>query len=328
MRYGKVPKPNSRQYLLAANGAVILALAVAVALLRLYRLDELPHGISQDAGAHGVDALQVLRGEHAVFFPTNFGREGMVVYGVALATVLFGRTVLAIYLPAALASGGTVFATLWLGQVLFDRDRHGQPTPWRAFVIGSLASGLVAVSLSQTFIGRAGVRANFLPLVLSLCLALLWSGWRQRNMWRLGLAGACAGLLPYTYIPARLVPFLFLFLGLSFLPSLIEEHKARKSCKDKNTNGTLARTPPPYHYLRMSGVFLGCAALVSAPILLHFATHPAHFFMRSDLVSVLSFQINQGDLTGAFCTTRGTTFWLSVFAVTGPQGTTFRLHQC
>ena len=70
----------------------------------LYRLDELPPGINQDEGAHGVDALRVLEGEHAVFFTGHGGREGMVVYAVALATALIGRTLLATHLPGALAS--------------------------------------------------------------------------------------------------------------------------------------------------------------------------------------------------------------------------------
>ena len=246
-----------------------------------------------------MDALQVLRGEHSAFFPRNFGREGMIVYGVALATLLLGRTVLAIYLPTALASAGTVFAALWLGQLLFDRDEDGRPTPWRALTIGGVAAGLLAVSLSQTFIGRAGVRANFLPLILSLCLAFLWSGWRQRSLWRIALSGACAGLLPYTYIPARFVPLLFFFFGLSFLPSLIKNRDRGEESEKGRISGFFSMIPSSlYDDLQMSGIFLGCAALVAAPILLHFAIYPDHFFMRSDLVSVFGSHISQGDPLG------------------------------
>ena len=301
MRSGKKPaKFHGRtEHLLFARGAVILALALTVVLLRFYRLDELPPGISQDAGAHGVDALRVLQGEHAVFFPRNFGREGMIVYGVALATSLLGRTVMAIYLPTALASAGTVFAAFWLGQVLFDRDVVGRPTPWRALTVGGVAAGLLAVSLSQTFIGRAGVRANYLPLILSLCFAFLWSGWRQRSLWRIALAGACAGLLPYTYIPARLVPFLLFFFGLSFLPSLIKNRGKEEECEKGENSSVLSKIPSAlFDDLKMCGVFLGCAVLVAAPILLHFAIYPDHFFMRSDLVSVFSSHISQGDPVG------------------------------
>ena len=97
------------------TGVILLALALAVVLLRFQRLTELPPELHPDEGAHGLDALGVLRGEHAVFFPKQNGREGLAVYAIALAVSLFGRTVLAIRLPTALASAGTVFCCLLVG---------------------------------------------------------------------------------------------------------------------------------------------------------------------------------------------------------------------
>lgn len=287
--------------LVLVTAGVVVALALAVVLLRLYRLHELPPGINQDEGAHGVDALRVLQGEHAVFFTGHGGREGMVVYAVALATSLLGRTPLATHLPTALASAATVFAVFWLGRTLFDRDDDGQPAPWRGLIIGGVGAGLLAVSLSQTFIGRAGVRANFLPLFLSLCLALLWSGWRQRSLWRIALSGVCAGLLPYTYIPARFVPFLFLFFSLSFLPSIVRSYVAGEKRENDNSLRRLSQFLIPLRpYLPMSGLFLGTAGLVAAPILLYFVLHPEHFFMRTDQVLIFSPHRSQGDPLGAF----------------------------
>ena len=287
--------------LVLVTAGVVVALALAVVLLRLYRLHELPPGINQDEGAHGVDALRVLQGEHAVFFTGHGGREGMVVYAVALATSLLGRTPLATHLPTALASAATVFAVFWLGRTLFDRDDDGQAAPWRGLIIGGVGAGLLAVSLSQTFIGRAGVRANFLPLFLSLCLALLWSGWRQRSLWRIALSGACAGLLPYTYIPARFVPFLFLFFGLSLLPAIVRSGDAGARRERDNFRRRLSQflflLRP---YLPMCGLFLGVAGLVAAPILLYFVLHPNHFFMRTDQVLIFSPHRSQGDPLGAF----------------------------
>ena len=209
-----------RRIILAAGG-ILLALALAVALLRLQRLSAYPQGIQSDEGPDGVYALQVLEGAHAVFFPeAASGREWMGVYTIALTTSFLGRTLLAFRLPTALASAGTVFAVFWLGRLLFGRDENGQVTPWRGLLIGGVGAGLLAVSLGQTIIGRASLRANFLPLLLALCFALLWWGWstsgQQRSWWRIALAGVCAGLLPYTYIPSRFTPFLFLFFGLAF----------------------------------------------------------------------------------------------------------------
>ena len=208
-------------------GGILFVLALAVLLLRIQRIDELPIGLHHDEGAHGMDALRVLQGEHAVFFPANNGREGLIVYTIALAVSFVGRTMLALRLPTALASAGTVFVVFWLGQLLFGREESGRATPWRGLLVGGIGAGLLAMSLGQTIIGRAALRANFLPLLLGVCLLLLWRGWEGRSWRRIALAGACAGLLPYTYLAARFAPFLFLFFGLSFF---CPGPKARLAC--------------------------------------------------------------------------------------------------
>ena len=99
---------------LAAVG-ILCFLTLAVSIMRLHRLSELPPGLHHDEGTHGVNALQVMRGEHAAFFPENNGREGMIVYAIALATSFLGRTALAVRLPTALVSAGTVFVLFWPG---------------------------------------------------------------------------------------------------------------------------------------------------------------------------------------------------------------------
>ena len=276
----------ARQRIILATGGILLALAVAVALLRLQRLTEFPQGIQSDEGPDGVYALQVLEGEHAVFFPeAASGREWMGVYTIALTTSILGRTLLAFRLPTALASAGTVFVVFWLGRLLFGRDETGQDTPWRGVLIGGTGAGLLAVSMGQTIIGRASLRANYLPLFLGLCFVLLWWGWsrsdHERSWWRIGLAGVCAGLLPYTYIPSRFTPFLFLLFGLSFLWPLRAVTRER------------VRAELPW-----AAIFIGAAGLVAAPILIYFTIHPEHFFIRSREVWVL--RESQGTPLGAF----------------------------
>ncbi len=230
-------------------------------------------------------ALQVLQGEHAVFFPeAASGREWMGVYAIALTTSALGRSILAFRLPTALASAATVFAVFWLGRLFFGRDGSGRPTPWRGLFIGSVGAGALAVSLGQTIIGRASLRANYLPLLLTLCFVFLWWGWsgaaQKRSWWRIAMAGVCAGLLPYTYIPSRFTPFLFLAFGLSFLFPLCSARKERVRAE-----------------LPSAAIFVGVAGLVAAPILLYFALNPEHFFIRSREVWLL--REGEGTLWGA-----------------------------
>ena len=84
---------------------------------------------------------------------------------------------------------------------------------------------------------------------------------------------------------ARFVPILFLAYGLSFLFPL----------------GAVAwervRAEIPW-----VAVFLGAAALVAAPLLIHFALHPEHFFLRSKHLWVFAPETSQGDPLRAFLT--------------------------
>ena len=191
------------------------------------------------------------------------------------------------HFPTALGSAGMVFAAFWMGRLLFGRDEEGeQPTPWRGLLVGGVGAGLMVVSIGQTILGRTAYsRTTHMPLLLTLCLGLLWWGWKERSWWRVALAGACAGLLPYTYIVARFVPILFVFFGLSFLPSLraVSWEKVRKE-------------------LRWAAVFAGVAGLVAAPLLVHFALHPEHFFLRSKHLWVFDPAVSQGDPLGTFLT--------------------------
>lgn len=256
-------------------GGILLILAIGILSLRLYRIAELPQGIQSDEGPDGVYALQVLQGEHAVFFPeAASGREWMGVYTIALTTSVWGRSILAFRLPTALASAATVFAVFWLGRLFFGRDSSGRPTPWRGLFIGGVGAGALAVSLGQTIIGRASLRANYLPLILTLCFALLWWGWSEpavkRSWRRIALAGLFAGLLPYTYIPSRFTPFLFFLFGLSLLFPL------------RSGTKSVLRAELP-----RAAIFVGVTSLMAAPILIYFALNPEHFFIRSREVWLL-----------------------------------------
>ena len=189
----------------------------------------------------------------------------MAVYLAALSVAQFGPTVLALRLPLAIASVSSVLAVFWLGRVLFEQDIEGRRySPWRGVMVGAVGAGLMAVSIGQTFMGRMAFRANLLPLFLTVSLALLWLGWRQRRWWVIALAGIGTGLIPYTYIPARFVPFLLLLFGFSFL------------LPHGSVSRSKIRTELPF-----IGLFLGTATVVAAPLLIHFALNPDHFFMRS-----------------------------------------------
>lgn len=280
-----VAENPDRLRLSLVTAGVLLALTLVVVVLRFHRLSEIPPGLYYDGGSNGLDAVQVLEGKHAIFFPERSnGREWLGIYPIALAISFLGRTMLAVRLPTALTSAATVLAVFWLGQLLFGREEEGgRATPWRGLLIGGVGAGLMAVSLSHTVLGRTAFRVNFVPLLLTLSLGLLWWGWRERGRGRILLAGACAGLLLHTYTPSRITPILFLLFGLSFLLPLRQDA------------GKKLRTELP-----RAGLFAGAAALAAAPMIGYFILHPEFLFLRAGQLWIFNPDLNLGSPLGLF----------------------------
>lgn len=253
---------------------ICLCLAIAALASRLYRLDEIPPGLLFDEGAHGVDALQVISGKHTIFFADNSGREALIVYAVALAHTLLGTSILAIRLPAALASAGAVLTLFYAGFVFFCiEERTKTFRPWRGVFIGGVGATLFAVSLNHLVIGRLAFRANLFILLLPLCLGLLWQGWHQDSKFKIILSGLCAGILQYTYTPARLHPLLLLLFGLTLLIS--------------PAGNTLRRSREAW---QKSVPFVLAFALVVSPLLIYFVSDTDHAIARISHLSILSLE--------------------------------------
>ena len=82
------------------NWILFALIALAALILRTYAIDHLPPGLFGDEAVEGLDALDVLAGNLAVWFHAHLGREPMYVYLVALAYAAFGVSALATRLPA------------------------------------------------------------------------------------------------------------------------------------------------------------------------------------------------------------------------------------
>ena len=96
---------------LTKRWALLLLALAAAAMLRFWQLGQLPSGLYRDEAWNGLDALQVLQGEHSLYFPANNGREPTYIYLVALAISLLGPTTLAVRFAAAVISTLTTWTT-------------------------------------------------------------------------------------------------------------------------------------------------------------------------------------------------------------------------
>ncbi len=237
---------------------LLLFLTVLAAALRLYRLDTLPPPLHHDEASNGMLARHILEGNAPVFFSDYTGKEAAYMYLVAAAICLVGQTVLAVRLPAALAGAALVPVVFLAG-----RRTIGE----RGAV---LAAALTAVAPWLLHINRIGFRASLLPLLLTLWAWLLlrslapdrttrptWAGWAA--------AGGCLGLVAHTYTASRLVPVLVVL----FVVYLAVWHR-----------------PLLRRCWRGLALMLVLAALITAPLLLHFLHHPADWSERLGQIGV------------------------------------------
>ncbi len=242
-------------------------MAVALAAgLRFYRLGEWPPGPYRDEAYNGLDALDVLRGRHALFFPANNGREPIYIYLVALSLALFGPTTLALRLPAALIGTLAVAPTYLLGRAWFGR------------ATGLLAALLWAITFWPVHLGRIGLRAGLLAPALALAFWLGTLAYRRRRAGLWFVAGLVYGLSFYTYLAARFTPLILLLFALYLLLT---------GRRERLWDGG-----------RVLWFALG-GALAVAPLAAVLVADPALIFGRAGQVSILSPEISGGDPLGA-----------------------------
>jgi 4-amino-4-deoxy-L-arabinose transferase-like glycosyltransferase len=259
---GQIEPAQSRPQLTKAKLVALLAIVLLAAFLRLYRIDTIPPGDRYDPAYYGVDALRILGGEWPVFFSTNFGREALFSYLVALYIALFGIAPQAMYVTSAVVGILTVPATYLLAAELFSTEegRLGQ-------FGGLVAAAAVAISYWHLNWSRFGVRAILLPFLAALTFYFLWRALRTDSKRNFAAAGFFLGLSLYSYQAARLLPVLVV---LAFV--YVAASRRRLTRND---------------LVHLS--IVGLVALIAfAPLGTYFLTHPGSFYERVGQTSILS----------------------------------------
>jgi 4-amino-4-deoxy-L-arabinose transferase-like glycosyltransferase len=176
-------------------------MATAVSL-RFYQLGQLPPGLYRDEAYNGLDALGVLEGNYALYFPRNHGREPLYIYLTAVAISLFGRSAFALRLGAAVIGSLTTLVTYKLAKEWFG---------WR---VGILSAWLWAITLWPVHLSRIGFRPILLPFFLGLTFWLGTLAYKRQDgrLWL--LTGLIYGLSFYTYLAVRFTPVLLILLAV------------------------------------------------------------------------------------------------------------------
>lgn len=237
------------------EGALVILLAALAGALRLYRLDAVPPGLHHDEAVNGLDILVTIPSLHPIFFEANNGREPLFIYLQALAVHLLGPSAFALRLTAAVVGILTVLSTYWLAREWFDRR------------VALLAGLGLAVSFWHVDLSRVGLRAIAAPLFLTIALACLARGLRKGGLLSFAAAGLATGLGLYTYLSARMVPFILLAILVWELARGGRAHRGR-----------------------WIGLLVGLlvAVAVTAPLGRYFVDHPGSFAGRSAQVSIFN----------------------------------------
>ena len=240
---------------------VVLGLLLLGTVLRIYAFGAIPPGLYHDEAQHGLDALQVLNGDLALFFEANNGREPLFIYAVTAAVAILGRTPWAIRIPAVFAGVLTLAATYDLGRVLHSRR------------LGRWALAVLTVTLWHVHLSRVGYRAVLLPLVTALFLGQAARGLRTRRLGHWAATGFLYALSWYTYSAVRVTPLALagmILYGLILHPAALAKHK------------------------RGAQVFCLVGLCVLLPLGLYTALNPDVVLTRAGQVSVFSEAIHQG----------------------------------
>ncbi len=257
---------------------VTIVLLVA-SLYRLWQIDSIPPGLFGDEATDGLDALDVLAGRGAVFFPANYGREGLHMWIVAGMFRLLGVVPLALRLPSVAAGILTALATYWLGRELLaawprSTGKGGESAPpWPWSFLPLIAALYLATSYWHVHFSRFGIRGVFTPFLGALAFAAFWRAVNRRSHAWFAASGACLGLALHFYTASRFFPF---FLG-GFL--LLQGLMAVLS--GKRQQAIL------FQHLRGIALLFAVAVVVFAPLGIYFLQHPGAFTQRAGVVAAL-----------------------------------------
>ncbi len=249
---------------------ILLLILILAFVVRIYHIDTLPLGIYPDEAANGVDALQALETHNfKLFYPANYGREGLFINLQALSISLFGNTIFGLKIWSILFGTLSVLGIYLLSIELFRRR-----------IYGLISAFMLATSYWAINFSRIGFRAIMTTFILTFSFYFFFRGLRTRRFFPFLFSGLIFGLGIHTYIAFRIAPLILLLL----LPALLLSYE-----------NFLKR------YYKHALIFIFGAFVSALPMFYDFfIAHPEDFGSRSEAVSIFSPSINHGNIFGTF----------------------------
>ncbi|MFN8453833.1 MAG: hypothetical protein U0401_04045 [Anaerolineae bacterium] len=275
--------------------SAFIVITLVAAFFRFYHLDDHPLGLFFDPAINGLDALRLMqRGGPVLFFPTNGGREALLIYLLIPFVWLFGATPFSFRLQLALISLLNVvclFGLLYdlrftIYDLRFVRLRQALTNCHSQFTIHhslftilfpSLATLILAVSYWHITISRLDQRPLIVPLLAVLVFWFFLKGWTAGGRRWFILSGLFLGLSFHTYSAARLLPVILI---LAVIPEFFIKYQV---------SGVTHHASSVKCQVSRLMLFSVMTLLVAGPMLWYFAGHPAQFSARAGSVMIWNF---------------------------------------
>ena len=245
----------------------LLIILIIAAFFRLWQLSSIPPGLYPDVAINGNDAFYSLKtGGFKVFYPENNGREGLMMWLIALSFSIFGVSVWSIKIVAATIGILTVFGLYLLTKELFVQATNNQR---QATSIALLSSFFLATYFWHVNFSRIGFRAILVPFILVFAFYFLFKGLRTQRFLNFIVSGIFFGLGFYTYISYRFIVLLLPIILLCWFFIYRKQNFQKK-------------------YLFSIFYFLFSIFIIALPIGIYFLQNPHDFIGRAAPVSIFS----------------------------------------
>lgn len=255
------------------TGIVLCTIVFLAFFVRFYHIESIPIGLYPDEAANGVDAIHALETHtFKLFYPANFGREGLFINIQAFFISFIGNTITGLKFASILFGTLAVLGIYLLGKELFHHK-----------AAGLIAAFMLATSYWAINFSRIGFRAIMVTFILTFSFYFFFRGLRTHKLRDFLFSGFIFGLGLHTYIAFRVAPLILVVL----LPALILSYE-----------NFLKR------FWKHSLLFILGAFITAAPMFYDFfITHPEDFESRSSHISVFNPDINHGNLLGTLAKT-------------------------
>ncbi len=239
--------------------AIVIAITVVAAALRLWRLGSVPLGLHGDEAWTGLDARRILdEGWIGPYVISALGQPTGPLYATAALFKILPQDTFTIRFSMAIFGIATVPLAYALFASMYNRT------------VAAFSAAVLAAMMWHLHLSRTGFMVTTQPFMELLVLLVLWQALRRRSIAWFIAAGVLFGLGIYSYNAFLLfVPVPFVALAVAYF------HVAREDRR---------------RHLLMSGAFAAAAFVVAIPMLVYVITDYHTYHLHQQVVGLTNSQ--------------------------------------